>query len=141
MNPNFESPAHTARDLLERNITVYHTPHAHMWKQWLSGSSNPDYKKLGETMLITKFAGQFNAMTRNELLSQGIVAQMISHMSVAEIQMSQDQTVNDDYQGKYKWNFGRGYYRGEKVDGMIPGGGHLTKKKWHLNEVDIQHSH
>ena len=37
--------------------------------------------------------------------------------------------------GKYKYNSGRGYYRGEKLVGKIPEGGYLTHKKWHLNEV------
>ena len=41
----------------------------------------------------------------------------------------------DEDQGKYKYNSGRGFYRGEKVVGKIPGGGYLTNKKWHLNEV------
>ena len=39
--------------------------------------------------------------------------------------------------GEYKYNHGRGYYRGEMVvlAGKMDEAGYLTNKKWHLNEV------
>ena len=48
MKPNFESPVHTARDILERDITVYMGISDHIWKQWLSQSDIPEYRKIGK---------------------------------------------------------------------------------------------
>ena len=138
MKPNFESEVHTARDLVERNITLYYSPNGQMWKQWFLQSDILEYRKIGENMIITKNYDQYDEMTKNEMLSQGTHARVGGFMRLDELDWG---TEYDHDQGKYKYNFGRGYYRGGKVDGLIPGGGHLTNKKWHLNEVDIQNSH
>ena len=58
-----------------------------------------------------------------------------------EVDSDQDVTiVSTDYvtqKGEYKYNHGRGYYRGEIVvlAEKMDGAGYLTNKKWHLNEV------
>ena len=135
MKPNFESPVHTARDILERDITVYMGISDHIWKQWLSQSDIPEYRKIAESTMILKTSKNgdiHRAMTRNELLSQGTHAQLRSYMEPNELAWT---TEYDHYQENYKYNRGRGYYRGEMLDGKIPGGGYLTNKKWHLNEV------
>ena len=135
MKPNFESPAHTARDLVERNITVYDVPNEENWKRWLSQSDIPEHRKIGENLFITQSWDQFDKMTQNELLNEGTHAQLVSLLLPFELKWG---TEYDHDQGRYKRNSGRGYYRGETLvlNGTIPYSGYLTNKKWHLNEVD-----
>ena len=145
MKPNFASPVHTARDLVERGIILYMWPGSQIWRQMLSQSDNLEYRKIAESMIITKSWDQFDAMTKNEMLSRGTHAYMTSYLSPSYLDWAKE--VDDDQgvtivsteymtqKGEYKYNHGRGYYRGEKVVGKIPGGGYLTNKKWHLNEV------
>ena len=145
MKPNFESPAHTASDLVERDITLYVTQVGYVWEQWLLKSSREEYRKIGENMIITKSYEQYYSMTKNEMLSRGTHALMQPYLVPLELtwatEVDDDQgvtIVSTEYvtqKGEYKYNHGRGYYRGEKVVGKIPGGGYLTNKKWHLNEV------
>ena len=145
MKPNFESHVHTARDLVERGIILYMWPGSQIWRQMLSQSDNLEYRKIAESMIITKSWDQFDAMTKNEMLSRGTHAYMTSYLSPSYLDWAKE--VDDDQgvtivsteymtqKGEYKYNHGRGYYRGEMVVGKIPGGGYLTNKKWHLNEV------
>ena len=134
MKPNFESPVHTAGDLVEGNITLFMASKTDIWKQWLSQHYIPEYRKIAETMIISKSQSVFDEMTKNEMLSQGTHAHMISHLDPTGLAWA---TEYDHYQGRYKYNSGRGYYRGERVvlAGVISEGGYLTNKKWHLNEV------
>ena len=121
MKPNFESPVHTARDMLERNITLYTWPTAQLWKQMLSQSDNPEYRKIAESMIITKSYYQFDALTKNEMLSRGTHAMMRSYLWpgalawATEVDPDQGVTiVSTEYmtqKGEYKYNHGRGYYR------------------------------
>ena len=138
MKPNFESPVHTAKDLVERNIIVYDHPGTQIWKQLLSQSDIPEYRKIAESMIITNSYDHFNELTKNGLLSQGTHAQMASYLQPYELAWA---TEYDQDQGRYNFNSGRGYYRGERVmlAGVLPEGGYLTHKKWHLNEVTIGH--
>ena len=46
-------------------------------------------------------------------------------------------TEYDQDVGNYKYNSGRGFYKGEIVDEDSAYSGFLTNKKWHLNEVAI----
>ena len=147
MKPNFEPHVHTARDLVERDITLYMNPGAQIWRQMLSQSDIPEYRKIAESMIITKSYYQFDALTKNEMLSRGTHAKMEPYLAPYELAWARE--VDDDkgvtivsteymtQKGEYKYNHGRGYYRGEMVVGKIPGGGYLTNKKWHLNEVYI----
>ena len=109
----------------------------------LSQSDIPEHRMIAESAIITKFIDQFDAMTRNEFLSQGTHAQMAAYMEpyihrlVTEVDNDQDETENKMRKGKFKYNHGRGYYRGERVvlAGDTSLGGYLTHKMWHLNEV------
>ena len=73
MKPNFDSPVHTARDLVEKNITVYQEKPGKIWKQWLSQYEIPEYKEIGEKMIITETWDQFSEMTKNELLRETFI--------------------------------------------------------------------
>ena len=135
MKPHFESPVHTASDLVERNITLYMSSGSQLMRQLLTQSDIPEYRKIAETIFFSNNINQFDIITRNELLSRGTHAQLKSAMSpLGELGMA---TEYDHDQGKYKYNSGRGYHRGERVvlAGLIPSGGYLSNKKWHLNEV------
>ena len=147
MKPNFEPFVHTARDLVERDITLYENPFGQIWRQLLSQSDIPEYREIAESMIITKSYDQFDAMTKNEMLSRGTHAMMPSYLFPYELawatEVDDDQgvtIVSTEYvtqKGEYKYNYGRGYYRGEMVvlTGYTGLAGYLTNKKWHLNEV------
>ena len=136
MKPNFETSVHTARDMVERDITLYMFPGTgQIYKQLLSQHHVPEYRKIGENMIITESWTQHYALTKNEMLSRGTHAMMRSYL--APYQLAWATEVDPNQKGEYKYNHGRGYYRGEKVVGKIPGSGYLTNKKWHLNEVFV----
>ena len=78
--PNFEPPVHTARDLVERNITLYMWPGSQIWEQWLSQSDIPEYRKLAESIIITESYSQYDALIKNEMLSRGTHAMMRSYL-------------------------------------------------------------
>ena len=134
MKPNFESPIHTARDLVERDITLYLYPGTQLWRQLLSQSDILEYRKIAKTMIITKSWDKFYKKTKNAMLSQGTHATMRSSFPPDVLAWG---TEYDYDQGRYVYNSGRGYYRGERVvlAGVMSEAGYLTNKKWHLNEV------
>ena len=127
MKPNFESEVHTARDLVERNITLYYSPNGQMWKQWFLQSDILEYRKIGERIIFTNTPAHHIKYTTNEMLSRG------THATMAPMMIGFRTLLN--YQGEYKYNHGRGVYRGDKVAGAVPQSGYLTNKMWHLNEV------
>ena len=132
MKPNFESPVHTARDLVDRDITLLMVPGDRTWKHILSKSDIPEYRKIAESMINTKSWSQFDSMTKNEVLSWGIHATLSTYMAPYELAW----TTEVDHNYKYKYNSGRGYYRGEILFGDNPISGYITHKMWHLNEVE-----
>ena len=132
MKPNFEPFVHTARDLVERGIINYESPGGEIWRQLLSQSEIPEYRKIADSMIITESWDQFNEMTKNELLSQGTHSYMGPYLVPYILAWA---TEVDHDQGRYKYNSGRGFYRGEKVSGDNPMTGYLTHKKWNFNEV------
>ena len=147
MKTNFESPVHTARDMVERNITLFKGPGASIWKELLSQSDNPEFRIIGENMIVPKSWSVYDALIRNEMLSQGTHARMSPYIQIRRLRMAKEidpdqgvTIISTEYvtqKGEYKYNQGRGYYRGELVilAGVANGGGYLTNKKWHLNEV------
>ena len=68
MKPNFESPVHTAGDLVERDITLYLGPRTEIWKHFLMESEIPEYRKIGHKMFIPASWEQFYFLTKNEML-------------------------------------------------------------------------
>ena len=136
MKPNFESPVHTARDMVERNITLYYPNTAQIWKQMMSKSDIPEYRKIAESIVFTESWDQFDEITKNELLSKGTHAFCAPYLYPYELAWAREY-IQD--QGRYKYNSGRGFYKGEEVvlAGVLPEAGYLTNKKWHLNEVDL----
>ena len=117
MRPNFEEPLDTAKQLVEKNITLYYAPGGEIWKQFLLKSSLPDYNILGEKIVIPDNWDQFSNISRHDVLGSGTHAQLTPNLMNYELAM------------------GRWYRSKEKVQGKYPFGGYLTNKNWHLNEV------
>ena len=127
MRPNFEEPLDTAKQLVEKNITLYDGPGYEFWKQFLLESSIHEYNILGENYLIADDWDHYKNFSEQHVLGAGTHALMTA--SVLPYQLKLGKKVNS----------GRGWYRSkEKVAGIFPYGGYLTNKKWHLNEVIIK---
>ena len=118
LRPNFEEPLDTAKQLVEKNITLYDVPGAEIWKQFLLDSPLPEYNKLGETYLIADDYDHFYNISRDDVIGAGTHAQLAGGLTLTELDL------------------GRWYRSREKVAGMNPYGGYLTNKKWNLNEVN-----
>ena len=43
LRANFADPVDTAKDILEKNMTLFFIPGGELWKQWLAQHDNPDY--------------------------------------------------------------------------------------------------
>ena len=117
LRPNFEEPVDTAKQLVEKNITLYGLPGAEVWKQFLLDSSVPEYNILGETFIIPDDNDHFWNITKHDVIGAGTHAQMAGSLYSA---------------------MGRWYRSKEKVAGHHPYGGYLTNKKWNLNEVKVK---
>ena len=117
LRPNFEEPLDTAKQLVEKNITLYDGPSYEIWKQFLLESPIPEYNILGETYLIADDWDHFDNITLHDAIGAGTHAQMVGSIYGLSLSM------------------GRWYRSKEKVAGKYPYGGYLTNKKWHLNEV------
>ena len=127
MRPNFEEPLDTAKQLVEKNITLYDGPGTELWKQFLLESSLPEYKILGQNYFIADDWDHFDYMTEHDVIGAGTHAMMASALGPLELSLGENKEINS----------GRGWYRSkEKVAGMFPYAGYLTNKKWHLNEVN-----
>jgi len=117
LRPNFEEPLDTAKQLVDKNVTLYDIPGTQIWKQFLLESSIPEYNILGETLIITDDYDQFYNISKHDVIGNGTHAYMGGFLGPVELAM------------------GRWYRSKEKVSGNHPYGGYLTNKKWHLNEV------
>ena len=127
MEPKFEDPLDTAKQLVEKNITLYRGPGSEIWKQFLLESSIPEYKILGENFINADDWNHDFYMTEHDVIGAGTHAMMTAYLDQWELAFGENKEINS----------GRGWYRSkEKVAGKYPYGGYLTNKKWHLNEVN-----
>ena len=117
LRPNFEEPLDTAKQLVEKNITLYDAPGGELMKQWLLESSIPEYNILGKTYLIADDWNHFLNITEHDVIGAGTHAMMAGYIT------------------SYYLDMGRWHRSTEKVAGDYPYVGYLTNKKWHLNEV------
>ena len=121
LRPNFEEPLDTAKQLVEKNITLYNQPGAEIWKQFLLESSIPEYIKLGETYLIADDLDHYDNITEHDVIGAGTHA----HGPAS-------------YLEPYHLDMGRWHRSKEKLVGNNPFAGYLTNKKWNLNEVKLK---
>ena len=126
MEPKFEEPMDTAKQLVEKNITLYDVPRGASWKQFLQESSIDEYKILGENYIVADDWDHFDHMTEQDVIGAGTHAYMTSYLSPTDLSFGENEEINS----------GRGWYRSKaRVAGKYPYAGYLTNKKWHLNEV------
>ena len=126
MEPKFEEPLDTAKQLVENNITLYGWPGTEIWTRFLMKSSITEYNILGEYRTIADDWDHYWNMIEYDAIGAGTHAYMASYLTLEEQSYGKNKEVNS----------GRGWYRSkERVAGKYPYGGYLTNKKWHLNEV------
>ena len=118
LRANFDDPVDTAKDIVDRNLTLFNVPWSEMWKQWLATHANPHYRKIGETMIIPKRWSQFY-----DLMEHGIMDDN-THVSMAE------------YLTPWEKSQGLWWRSKERVEGYQGYGGFLTRKKWRHYEGD-----
>ena len=116
LRPNFEEPLDTVKQLVERNIEIYTTPGSYFWKYFFQDSTIPEYKILGETLIIADDWDQYINISKH-VIGAGTHALMTLSLPPMYLDM------------------GRWHRSKEKVSGINPFAGYLTNKKWHLNEV------
>ena len=124
MKPNFKTPAHSLTQILERNITLYIPPGQESWKEDFAMSDNPELREIAKTMIITKTFLEYILTFTIDLLSNGTHTMLQPYLA----------PFHHELVKKYKYNHGRGYYRGEKLASKSSYGGYFTSKNWHLNE-------
>ena len=117
MKPNFEDPLDTAKQLVNKDITLYYGPHGQIFKQFLLQSPIKEYRILGEKFLISKDWDEYMSIAKDILMKKGTYAVMTYALGYRELAV------------------GRWHRSMDNVNGHYPYGGYLTNKKWHLNEV------
>ena len=117
MRPNFEEPLDTAKQLVEKNITLYDVPGTGVWKQFLLESPIPEYNILGGTYIIADDWDHFDNISEHDVIGAGTHALM------------------GEYLTSWELSLGRWHRSKDKLAGKYPYSGYLTNKKWHLNEV------
>ena len=120
LRPNFEEPIDTAKQMVEKNITIVATPGNDIWKKFLLNSAVPAYQTLGENLIVADSWEQDYNLSTQGILDAGTHARM------------------EGYLVPYYLIMGRWYRSKEKVAGVNPYGGYLTNKKWHLKEVKVK---
>ena len=117
LRPNFEEPLDTAKQLVEKNITINGQPRGNYWKQFLLESSTHEYKILGENMILADDWDHWYNVTEFGVIGNG------TH------------TLMRGYLTPYLLTLGRWYRSKDKLAGDNPFGVYMANKKWHLNEV------
>ena len=131
LRPNFEEPLDTAKQLVEKNITIYMSPGTQIWKQFLLESPIPEYNKLGETFLTPEYLSDFLNISKHYVIGSGTHAFMGGHLHPYYLALGKKHHPDG--------NRTNGWYRSkEKLAGKYPYGGYLTNKKWNLNEVKVK---
>ena len=89
LRPNFEEPLDTAKQLVEKNITIYMSPGTQIWKQFLLKSSIPEYNILGETFLIPDDWDHFDNISEHDVMDAGTHAYITGSLTPHTLAMAQ----------------------------------------------------
>ena len=120
LKPNFEEPLDTAKQLVEKNITLYFGPQSHDLRNHFRKSRRPEYRILGENGFLADSWDHFDNLSRYDVF-KGTHAQVGNMLLPKELKMG-------------KWHKSK-----QIITGTHPYGGFLSNKKWHLNEVNHKH--
>ena len=115
LRANFDDPVDTAQDIVDRNLTLFMGPNSVMWKQWLATHDNPLYRKISETMFLTK---DQDSMTRHGIMRDN------THVLMG------------DQPSPHRKSLGLWWRSKERVEGYRGFAGFLTRKKWKHYEVN-----
>ena len=115
LRANFDDPVDTAQDIVDRNLTLFMGPNSVMWKQWLATHDNPLYRKISETMFLTK---DQDSMTRHGVMRDNTHVRMGSYLT------------------PHQKSLGLWWRSKERVEGFQGYAGFLTRKKWKHYEVN-----
>ena len=116
LNPRFEDPIDSAKQLIENNITLIEKHNGEYWLQLLANSPIPEYQTLSKNAILTKDHNEFNNLLKNGIFGNGTHAIKTSGLSPRRKRLG-------------RW------WRGNLVLGNFPYGGYLSDKKWYLNEA------
>ena len=117
LRPNFEEPLDTAKQLLDKNITLYFGHQS--WKNTLSQSIIPEYRKLAEASIVTNSWAEYENYTEHYVIGEGTHAMLTGNLYPYELAM------------------GRWWRSKEKLKEMSLYGGYHSNPKWIFNEVCI----
>ena len=120
LKPNFEEPLDTAKQLVEKHITLYFGPQSLHIRDHFRKSVRPEYRILGKNGFLADSWDHFDNLSRYDVF-KGTHAQVGTMLAKYELKMG-------------KWHKSK-----ETVTGTNPYGGFLSNKKWHLNEVNHKH--
>ena len=117
LTPSYEEPVETAKDLINRGITLILWPGAEIWIQLFAASQDPNYQEISQRFDIAKDWDEYEDMLR-KVISTGMYADMGTMPWV-------------DNEEEYKdW-----YRSTERIGGTYPYLVHLSNKKWPLKKV------
>ena len=128
MKPNFETPASTFRQIVDRNITFVTPYFGDALKAWMSDYEyKAELRELAEKMYVIPKEEMghpdrgYTAFIKKGALENGTHAIITSYISPI----------------RHKWgvahNHGRGWWKGEQFP-MGWASGYFSSKQWHLNE-------
>ena len=125
LRPNFEEPLDTAKQLVEKNITIFFDPMlGENNRQWLRDHPIPEYRILGENGIVADDWVHYDNIIANDVLGEGTHA-IITHWIDWYVQAL----------GKKYHPDGRAWYNSKERLSASPYAGYITNKKWPLNEV------
>ena len=125
LKPNFEDPLDTAKQLVEKNITIYFWPYTEGNDEWFMKSTIPEYKILGEHAIHADDWLHFDENLTADALGAGTNALVSYQIDYYLLKM-----------GETHHPEGRGWHRSkERVSGLTPYSGYHTNKKWYFKEV------
>ena len=125
LRPNFDEPFDTAKQLAEKNITVWMQPYSEGWKNWFQTHPIPEYQELGKNIFLADDDVHFYDLTKQTMNDSYAYAYVNNYLNLYQIAITKH------------LNHGRGWYRSkEKLDlGLSPFSGYIVNKNWHLIEV------
>ena len=121
LRPSYEEPVETAADLINRDIIPFYAPNGEILRQLFGDSSDPNYQKIFQRLVIPKDWNEYDDMVR-KVTSTGMFAKIGTVPGVPTGVVPEEE-----------YNY---WYRSsETIGGVNPYVGHLTNKKWPFKKV------